>query len=218
MFGLTVLPRNFPVVSASDTDAEAVITNASSYDRASRPIGAAHARRMILLALIWDDTTDNLANSSLGGATAQIHTQRRQGASNAAIATALVPTGTTGTVSVGFAGTVQTIIYRLNRSIHFRKTTAFNTAQAAANATSASLVLRVPPLGFAYAVAAGSGVFTVFDAPVATTANHGPFESLSGLWGLYLNPTRQIQQITFKANKSATGNIALVAASFWGDS
>jgi hypothetical protein len=217
MFGLTVLPRHFPQILTGDTDADSDTTNASSYSRTGRPIGAAHARRMMLLALTWNDTTDNLTNSSLGGAMAQIQTQQRQGASNAAIATALVPMGTTGTVSMEFAGTVQTILYRLNRSIHLRKTTAFHTAKVAASATSASLVIRVPPLGFAYSVAAGSGVFTVFDAPVDTKANHGPFESLSGLWGLYLNPTRQIQQISFKANKSTSGDIALVAASFWGD-
>jgi hypothetical protein len=217
MFGLTVLPRNFPVVTEGDTAQVAASANGSSFSDTDVSIGTAHARRKITVALAWTNTSDTLISIATGGVANDIHLQQEMGTTSVALASALVPTGETATIAMAFSGAVTMRFYRVNRGLSFRNTAAFDSQKVGIAATSASVSVRVPPLGHAYAVAGAQGAFTSWDAPANTRSINGPNETLFTAFADYNNPTRQFVNVTFKVNKSASGDIALVAASFGGD-
>jgi hypothetical protein len=165
------------------------------------------------------DSADDLLSLTNAGILAEIVLQARAGSANAAITTALVPTGTTGTNVFTFANTVSNVHYRTTRCLEFRKTAAYdNGSDGTTSGTSASVTLRVPPLGILSAVAtATSAALNDFSSPVITTQRNDGYETLNNAHGRYLNPTRQFQDITVTTTRGTSGNIVLVAASIWGD-
>jgi hypothetical protein len=219
MFGLTTIPRNFPMVARNDTDFWGAVSG-SSFNITNRIIGIAHPRRLCIAASAWLGTSDTLVSVAMGGIGHTIHDQVLSGTGpGVAISSALVPTGTTVTQSFVFSGSITRLTFRNVRMLQLRQNTPHDIQKAGVTGTSASVTVRVPPGGSGYAVACAStaaGAFTSWDAP----ASHREIKDDNGLGyaaASYENATRQAVNITFKINKSGTAPIALVAASFQGD-
>ena len=85
-------------------------SNASSYSITSVNFGTAAADREIIIAVFWrgDGTTRTLNSATIGGVTATIHLQNADpddtNPEHAALISARVPTGTSGTVALTMSG------------------------------------------------------------------------------------------------------------------
>ena len=125
--------------------------NELTYTFAAQPFGQAQADRIIVVGVASRDTTNERANSmTIGGVSATRHVDN--GGANifpCALFSAVVPTGTTGTVAVTFSGNMLGCVIGL-WSIYG---VASNTPHDTAFATNGSVSLDIPSNGCAVAMA-----------------------------------------------------------------
>ncbi len=81
-------------------------SNLTTYSFAGQSLGAEDSTRRIVVVVHWDDSIDTrtLSSVTIAGVGATIHRQGNGGATGCAIASALVPTGTSGTISFTLSG------------------------------------------------------------------------------------------------------------------
>lgn len=199
--------------------------NTNSYNFAGVSFGAAVPSRRIVIAVHWGDAvnSETLASASIGGVAATIHGQTSASAAcRVALISALVPTGTSGTVNITLSGAVDRCGLGVYRAINETsggptQVNSDNTASSGLNTTT----VNVPSGGWVVAatsyvgVGAGqsftwSGVTEQYDTAYSDSTNvykTGGYET-----GLSLQSNRPISS---QCSNTSAANGALVAMS-WG--
>jgi hypothetical protein len=173
----------------------------------SQNIGAADATRRIICAVNWrkDAAASVLTSVTIGGVAATIHTAvtttpTRQGT---AIASALVPTGTTATVDVVIAGTgSRTMFVALWRQINESSSSPTDANTVTANSLTVATTINIPTNGCLYTTAmlsaSGATTFTWtgaterYDSLVIGTDGSGSGASETGMT---LETARAVQAV-----------------------
>jgi len=181
----------------------------------SLPFGDAEATRRLFAMLTWRaGTSRNLDGVTIGGETAVIHVQQDNGGAVAgcAIASALVASGTSGTVVASFDGKVRNLGVKMFRATNLENS-APTSAQSATDGNG-NPSLSIPTYDNGYLLAAVA--YTAF----VTTTWTGPTEvyddivedhSCSGAW---IWPSSSAgSPLTVDAQGSSSPNAALVAVS-----
>src|SRR5262245_51584457 len=127
-YGAAVTPisNTFTAVSASDT------VNRTTYTFTGLSIGAADATRRVICAVHWDANSvggQTISSATIGGVSATIHGTAIDETSGSYVQfiSALVPTGTTATVSVTFGGGNAACFVAVWRQINESSSTPFAT-------------------------------------------------------------------------------------------
>lgn len=134
------------------------LDNDSSYSFTSFPLGAAHTTRRIFVTFHWGYSAGvhrTISDVTIAGVAATIHIQ--QGHTGGAtgfgtgIASALVPTGTSGTIVVASGSTLTSMRIGAIRTIEMIRTTPFDSdSQQSLGATAdLSVSINIPEFGLA---------------------------------------------------------------------
>lgn len=147
------------------TDFATDLTDSSNYSISDMEFGPAHAARRIIVPFAGRsvDNPRSLQSASIGGVSATVHIFRANDNANsqnghAGIISALVPTGTTGTVNVvfNFPGLTELVIGVI-RAVNLASGSAFDTAPSSGGDGQFSMSLDVPTRGIVVAAACGVG-------------------------------------------------------------
>jgi hypothetical protein len=159
-FPLPMRPRQNATVALTDTTSD--VTDSTSYSFGSRNIGAADPSRYVIAGVVGTGINGSTISSvTIGGIGATLVVERTNGAVDAAIYIAAVPTGTTATVVVNFSAQKGRAMLYLWRAIGLRSSTAAATASTATAVSNVlSVSLAVPAFGFAIGVAADNATTT----------------------------------------------------------
>lgn len=96
------------------------VTDVGTYNFPPQNFGAADTTRRIVVGVTWHDaaTSTTLSSASIGGVGATIHAQGSSGTGNCAVISALIPTGTAGTVSITLSSAVQRALIAVYRAVN----------------------------------------------------------------------------------------------------
>lgn len=189
----------------------------TTYDFTSQDFGSADATREIIVSVLWftGANAQTLNSASIGGVSATIHVQNNDQISGnlyvgAAIISASVPTGTSGTVSVTLSAGCLGCAIGAYRAINLISTTPHHTATDDDDVINMSL--NIPEDGVFVACA-------MFDAAGAVTTSGMTEDFDAGLEGFvqYVGGSATgLSQETGRALgfDGPTGNAAGVAASW----
>ncbi|MDO8839646.1 MAG: hypothetical protein Q7V31_12035 [Parvibaculum sp.] len=130
-------------------------TNQITYTFTGRPFGPAAADRVIIAVLSWEQNSSarDFVSATIGGVAATLHVERTRVQAGSAIISALVPAGTSGTISFTLSATansggvagVYAVTGLVNAAPH-------HTASMGGTGTGpASVTLNLPTGGFAIA-------------------------------------------------------------------
>jgi hypothetical protein len=189
--------------------------NNTVYSFSSQPFGTASSDRVVIVhvsSLQASGTGHTLVSATIGGVNASIIVQQNSGKLTGAIIAAVVPTGSTGTITFTFSVTVSSVGYGIWSATGLSAASAVNTGS---NTDLSSLSLNNEPGGFVIAgcthevdaaspVASWSGATEAYDSQFETDTHY------SGASDIVLNPS-VIVQPTITGSPSLT---ILVAATF----
>lgn len=117
-------------------------TDLTTYTFSSQSLGAAASDRYIICAICGrsnDGSARTISSVTIGGVTATINAQVENTGTMCGIATALVPTGTTGDVVVVWSGTMGDANIALYRTTNLTSATALDTGTSTANPGTTNL-------------------------------------------------------------------------------
>lgn len=185
--GAAFAPRG-PDLSVVSTGADA--TNLAEYTFSSVPFGAAASDRLLIIAVGGGSTSSATITSvsvTIGGVAATVHAQAHNNVNtrngHAAVASALVPTGTSGNVVVVWNDPVIGMLdmaYALYRATGLVSTTPTDTATASGG--SPTMSIDRANLGFIVAAASAQGAsFNTWPSPMVTDIDSntdGTWESM----------------------------------------
>lgn len=177
-----------PDLSVVSTDTDA--TNTGQYTFSNVPFGAAASDRLLIIALGGGSTVGpiTLLSVTIAGATATIHAQANNSANtrngHAAVASALVAAGTSGTIVItwddGGGGAMLDTAYALYRVTGLQSATPTDTATASGG--SPTMSIDRANNGFIVAAASAQGAsFNTWPSPMVTDIDSntdGTFESM----------------------------------------
>lgn len=208
-------PVHIPIIAFLDTDADT--GSASTYNFSGFTFGTAHHSRAIVVATCGRSTAArSVTGITVGGVTASLlrHQEGTGGTSTSELWIAKVPTGTSGTISVDWSGSMNNCGVAAWSIKHLRSLSPVDTAASAGDANT----INVSVANRGVAVAASmillsdstctwTGVTENFDAAIDSGEN----TYFSG--GLYQASTPTTRAITANWPGSSTA-VATVAASF----
>ncbi len=188
---------------------------ATTFTFNTQNFGAAHTERVIVCAVVADTTPTAISAATIGGVTAAIHIENGDTNEYAAIISAVVPTGTDGTVAITFNASTTDCSIALYRLVGLSSGSGTVTATDTASNDDdvVSMTIDVSANGFIIAAAA-------FDADTTAVTTAGVSEnydadigSSRAVGGLFSNGS------TAETNRAVSfdggaGNAAGVAASF----
>lgn len=157
-----------PYAEAARQDYQEDGANLSGYSFTSIGFGAARDDRYVA-ALVWwqgNSAARTLSSCTIGGQSASIHVQQNSGSGThpvgLALVSALVTSGTSGTVATTMSGGCLISGCTTIRGIKFKKQAAHHTASIASDAGNMSLNIPHRGLGIGGVVEVGAGgTFTV---------------------------------------------------------
>lgn len=121
-------------------------TSGSSITFSGLSFGVASSGRYLAACITWNSSPNHaLASCTIGGVAATILTQVQSGGSggqSCAIAIALVPTGTSGSVVANFGGSVVNFAVELYSVLGIQSPAASSVATSVANAPTATLAVQ----------------------------------------------------------------------------
>lgn len=153
--------------------------------------GAEHNSRRIVVGVHWifGATDRNLSSVTIGGISAIVHGQDSHtgGATGlgGAIASAAVPTGTSGTITLGFSGTVSRAVISVFRATNLASTTPYAVrTKRGFNDTDVSDTIDIPSNGTLLIIGTGStnttgndvvitGASEIYDTDFPVTGTRG---------------------------------------------
>lgn len=210
------IPASLSFIASTADDA-----NQTTYSFASQSLGVADGTRRIVIVCHWHGSSLTLNSATITGIAATIHIQATSGNSNVGIISALVPSGTSGTIAMTLSGgalRARIAVYRATGGVLLspHATMTDNTLSGAV----LSGTINIPAVGWVVAGSTWAGVsgttFTYvgvteqYDATVAEAAGikmSGGFNT-----GLALQSNRTVSATI----SNATAAAGALAAMSWG--
>lgn len=214
-YGAVVTPPSLTFLQVTEDTG-----NNSSYSFASQSFGTADATRRVVVVATWAATSSSLtlSNPTIGGVAATIHTQIGSNP-NIGIFSALVPTGTSGTIAFDLGATAARASIAVYRAVNSGASPFATASDTTMSSNVLSTTIDIPQGGWVVAgattlILSGNthtwvGVNEDYDSPygdAAGRAKTGGFAS-----GLSSQTGR-----TISATVSGTGSGGFLAAMSWG--
>lgn len=194
----------------------------TNYSFAGVNFGAADATRRIVCAVHFGDNVNarTISSATIGGVSATIHVNLSATLSAVGIISALVPTGTSGTVAVNFSGAVDRCAIATYRAAD--ETSSSPHATASDTSVSSGLLtttINIPANGWVIAAAGRSSAAATFTATGFTEQYDSAFSDAGGVMrhggfasGLPAQTGRTISSQSTETG-AQNGNLAVIS---WG--